>query len=294
MIKSFSPIFLSKVGDTSIDLPEANVIIQIASHYGSRRQEAQRLGRILRPKADTATDGTNKDSFNAFFYTLVTTDTGEMFYSTKRQQYLVDQGYTFKINTNLHEKTKLRSLAIDAAKKAFASMQRDKLGIDDFTSWYMSNKAGEELRRHMSSKQISREAVYDSLSGFREADGRITKELFQYVKMKNKAGFHTGEQVSLDGMCATQKEENKVLRDILAHNLDKNDLFRKEQEYLKNDSEHNLSIGSVKRVYGGDLKAMSGASGRQYEERASVPRNNFFKTRKVKNNHWAELKPGKL
>ena len=44
-------IFLSKVGDNSIDIPEANVIIQISSHAGSRRQEAQRLGRILRPQS---------------------------------------------------------------------------------------------------------------------------------------------------------------------------------------------------------------------------------------------------
>lgn len=57
-------IFLSRVGDTSIDLPEANVIIQISFQFGSRRQEAQRLGRILRPK-QTADEG-----FNAFFYTL--------------------------------------------------------------------------------------------------------------------------------------------------------------------------------------------------------------------------------
>ena len=48
---AFSTVLISKVGDTSIDLPEANVIIQIASHFGARRQEAQRLGRILRPKA---------------------------------------------------------------------------------------------------------------------------------------------------------------------------------------------------------------------------------------------------
>lgn len=45
-------IFISKIGDTSFDLPVANVIIQISSHYGSRRQEAQRLGRILRPKQE--------------------------------------------------------------------------------------------------------------------------------------------------------------------------------------------------------------------------------------------------
>ena len=97
-------ICISKVGDTSIDLPEANVIIQVSSHFGSRRQEAQRLGRILRPKSFTAQDGTNRSSFNAFFYTLVSTDTQEMFYSAKRQQYLIDQGYTFKIVTNLCEK----------------------------------------------------------------------------------------------------------------------------------------------------------------------------------------------
>jgi DNA excision repair protein ERCC-3 len=97
-------ICISKVGDTSIDLPEANVIIQVSSHFGSRRQEAQRLGRILRPKSTTQQDGSNRSSFNAFFYTLVSSDTQEMFYSAKRQQYLIDQGYTFKIVTNLCEK----------------------------------------------------------------------------------------------------------------------------------------------------------------------------------------------
>jgi DNA excision repair protein ERCC-3 len=98
-------IGLSKVGDTSIDLPDANVIIQISSHFGSRRQEAQRLGRILRPKESTTTDGTNRDTYNAFFYTLVSNDTGEMSYSAKRAQYLVDQGYTFQVVTNLHDTT---------------------------------------------------------------------------------------------------------------------------------------------------------------------------------------------
>lgn len=101
--KTVSTICLSKVGDTSIDLPEANVVIQVSSHFGSRRQEAQRLGRILRPKSYTQTNGTNRSSFNAFFYTLVSTDTQEMYYSAKRQQYLIDQGYTFKIVTNLSD-----------------------------------------------------------------------------------------------------------------------------------------------------------------------------------------------
>ncbi|KAH9838348.1 DNA helicase [Rhodofomes roseus] len=88
-------IFLSKVGDTSIDLPEATCLIQISSHFGSRRQEAQRLGRILRAKRR------NDEGFNAFFYSLVSNDTQEMFYSTKRQQFLIDQGYAFKVITHL-------------------------------------------------------------------------------------------------------------------------------------------------------------------------------------------------
>ncbi|XP_019749275.1 general transcription and DNA repair factor IIH helicase/translocase subunit XPB [Hippocampus comes] len=89
-------IFISKVGDTSFDLPEANVLIQISSHGGSRRQEAQRLGRVLRAKK-----GMVAEEYNAFFYSLVSQDTQEMAYSTKRQRFLVDQGYSFKVITQL-------------------------------------------------------------------------------------------------------------------------------------------------------------------------------------------------
>jgi superfamily II DNA or RNA helicase len=74
------------IGDNSIDLPDVNVIIQISSHFASRRQEAQRLGRILRPKSAAV------GNYNAFFYTLVSKDTREMMYATKRQRFLVDQG----------------------------------------------------------------------------------------------------------------------------------------------------------------------------------------------------------
>jgi DNA excision repair protein ERCC-3 len=98
-------IFLSSVGDTSIDLPEATCLIQISSHYGSRRQEAQRLGRILRAKRR------NDEGFNAFFYSLVSKDTQEMFYSTKRQAFLVDQGYAFKVITELQGLKQLPNLA---------------------------------------------------------------------------------------------------------------------------------------------------------------------------------------
>ena len=89
-------IFLSKIGDTSLDLPEATCLIQISSHYGSRRQEAQRLGRILRAKRR------NDEGFNAFFYSLVSKDTDEMYYSSKRQAFLVDQGYAFKVIAQLN------------------------------------------------------------------------------------------------------------------------------------------------------------------------------------------------
>lgn len=89
-------IFVSKVADTSFDLPDANVLIQISSHGGSRRQEAQRLGRILRAKKDN-----NGDDFNAFFYSLVTTDTMEMYYASKRQRFLINQGYSYKVINRL-------------------------------------------------------------------------------------------------------------------------------------------------------------------------------------------------
>ncbi|KAJ1558375.1 transcription factor TFIIH complex ERCC-3 subunit [Cladochytrium tenue] len=83
---ALNTIFLSKVGDTSIDIPEASVLIQ----------EAQRLGRILRAKKNTDAGG-----YNAFFYTLVSKDTEEVYYSSKRQQFLIDQGYFFKIISRL-------------------------------------------------------------------------------------------------------------------------------------------------------------------------------------------------
>ncbi|TVY22338.1 General transcription and DNA repair factor IIH helicase subunit [Lachnellula hyalina] len=100
-----STIFLSKIGDTSLDLPEATCLIQISSQYGSRRQEAQRLGRVLRAKRRT------EHKFNAFFYSLVSKDTVEMAFSSKRQAFLVDQGYAFKVITHLHDIEKTPDLA---------------------------------------------------------------------------------------------------------------------------------------------------------------------------------------
>jgi len=93
-------IFLSRVGDNSIDLPAASVIIQYSSHFASRRQEAQRLGRILRPKARSET------GYNAYFYSLISKDTEDMYYSTKRRQFLFNQGYSFKIISELPDMKK--------------------------------------------------------------------------------------------------------------------------------------------------------------------------------------------
>ena len=107
-----STIFISKVGDNSIDLPDANVLIQIASHGGSRRQEAQRLGRILRAKKNSAAALaiSGSDYYNAYFYTLVSKDTKEMRFSIKRQRFLVNQGYSFKVVTELPDIDKDRDL----------------------------------------------------------------------------------------------------------------------------------------------------------------------------------------
>jgi len=105
-------IFVSKVADTSFDLPEANVLIQISSHGGSRRQEAQRLGRILRAKK-----GALAEEFNAFFYTLVSQDTAEMSFSRKRQRFLVNQGYAYKVVTKLAGSEKDKELLYESREQ---------------------------------------------------------------------------------------------------------------------------------------------------------------------------------
>jgi DNA excision repair protein ERCC-3 len=87
--QGFAVILLSKVGDVAIDLPDACVVIQVSGLYGSRMQETQRLGRILRAKANC------QGPFNASFYTLVSKDTSDMHFAFKRQAYLVAQGYSY-------------------------------------------------------------------------------------------------------------------------------------------------------------------------------------------------------
>ncbi|KAK3942426.1 P-loop containing nucleoside triphosphate hydrolase protein [Diplogelasinospora grovesii] len=134
-------LFLSKIGDTSLDLPEATCLIQISSHFGSRRQEAQRLGRILRAKRR------NDEGFNAFFYSLVSKDTQEMYYSSKRQAFLVDQGYAFKVITQLANIEKTPDLAFATAAERRELLQRtlvdnEKGGEDDVETDDLFGKAG--------------------------------------------------------------------------------------------------------------------------------------------------------
>lgn len=82
-------LVLSKVGNFAIDLPDANVLIQVSGTFGSRQEEAQRLGRILRPKSSGNTD--------AHFYTIVTRDTRELDFAHHRQMFLTEQGYSYEI-----------------------------------------------------------------------------------------------------------------------------------------------------------------------------------------------------
>ncbi|MFW6245137.1 MAG: DNA repair helicase XPB, partial [Fibrobacterota bacterium] len=81
-------LILSKVGNFAIDLPDANVAIQISGSFGSRQEEAQRLGRILRPK---------KSGEQAVFYSIVTRESKELDFAMNRQLFLTEQGYSYDI-----------------------------------------------------------------------------------------------------------------------------------------------------------------------------------------------------
>jgi DNA excision repair protein ERCC-3 len=81
-------LVVSKVANFSVDLPEASVAIQISGAFGSRQEEAQRLGRLLRPKQDGRT---------AQFYTLIARDTLEQDFAQNRQRFLAEQGYSYEI-----------------------------------------------------------------------------------------------------------------------------------------------------------------------------------------------------
>ena len=81
-------LIVSKVGNFAVDLPDANVAIQVSGTFGSRQEEAQRLGRVLRPKPDGGP---------ASFYTVVSEATREQEFASKRQLFLTEQGYGYEI-----------------------------------------------------------------------------------------------------------------------------------------------------------------------------------------------------
>ncbi|MCJ1394515.1 transcription factor TFIIH complex ERCC-3 subunit [Xylographa bjoerkii] len=175
-------IFLSKIGDTSLDLPEATCLIQISSHYGSRRQEAQRLGRILRAKRR------NDEGFNAFFYSLVSKDTQEMFYSSKRQAFLVDQGYAFKVITHLQGIENLPGLAFASPAERRELLQEvmlqnessgDAEKIDD--DLFSSKSSGPRGKSGFGKKGAKRTAgMLSDLSGGKDM------AYIEYNKSRNK------------------------------------------------------------------------------------------------------------
>ena len=132
-------ICISSVGDTSIDLPECTVIIQVASHFGARRQEAQRLGRVLRPKAGVRIH----DGYNAYFYTLVSTETREMFFANQRQRYLTDQGYTYKVLTRL----------IDWEQGAKTTSS----GVEEETFPFMTRREQQDLLARMIDEAVTKD-----------------------------------------------------------------------------------------------------------------------------------------
>lgn len=81
-------LVISKVGNFALDLPDAELLVQVSGTFGSRQEEAQRLGRVLRPKPDGR---------QAHFYTLVTRDTRELDFAHNRQLFLAEQGYSYRI-----------------------------------------------------------------------------------------------------------------------------------------------------------------------------------------------------
>lgn len=192
-------IFLSKVGDTSIDLPEATCLIQISSHYGSRRQEAQRLGRILRAKRR------NDEGFNAFFYSLVSKDTQEMYYSTKRQAFLVDQGYAFKVITHLSGMETLPDLAYASARERRELLQQVLLKNED--------AAGVEIGD-------------DEDTNFMPKDRRIKQDASGSRSAGSLAGLAGGEDMAY---IEYSKNKNKELREHTHHPLIQKMYYKKKK-----------------------------------------------------------------
>jgi DNA excision repair protein ERCC-3 len=89
-------LIVSKVANFAIDLPDASVAIQVSGTFGSRQEEAQRLGRILRPKGDRNV---------SYFYSLISKDSTEQEFARNRQLFLTEQGYRYMIESRSFDST---------------------------------------------------------------------------------------------------------------------------------------------------------------------------------------------
>ncbi|KAL1632626.1 DNA repair helicase RAD25 [Neofusicoccum ribis] len=194
-------IFLSKIGDTSLDLPEATCLIQISSHYGSRRQEAQRLGRILRAKRR------NDEGFNAFFYSLVSKDTTEMFYSSKRQAFLVDQGYSFRVITRLQGIENLPGL-VYATPQERRELLTDVMLQNDVAGEVEKND-GDLFDRRMGNR--FRKGVRRTAGTLGELSGGQDMAYIEYNRDKNKELRASGNQTLKKLKRSLGKQNKKVL-----------------------------------------------------------------------------------
>jgi len=110
-------IVVSKVANFSIDLPEANVAIQASGTFGSRQEEAQRLGRVLRPKADGG---------QARFYSVVTRDSRDRDFAANRQRFLTEQGYRYEIVDYVPGAGIRNAVALDTTATLLSSEQEDE------------------------------------------------------------------------------------------------------------------------------------------------------------------------
>jgi DNA excision repair protein ERCC-3 len=156
VLPKWNVLFVSKVGDVGIDLPDANVAIEVSSHFGSRRQEAQRLGRILRPKEN------KEGKYQSYFYSLVSIGTDEVKYAVKRQKFLVKQGYSFKIiseeklpyNKNPREKAKMKMVTEAQQVKFLEKLVALSLNDKDATKRGEEEEMDEEIRPNVTRQRL--------------------------------------------------------------------------------------------------------------------------------------------
>ncbi|CAG8576083.1 11702_t:CDS:10, partial [Diversispora eburnea] len=195
-------IFLSKVGDTSIDLPEATCLIQISSHYGSRRQEAQRLGRILRAKRR------NDEGFNAFFYSLVSTDTQEMYYSTKRQQFLIDQGYAFKVITSLEGMDKDTNLAYREHNEQMSLLTEVLLANDNVADLDDIEPNPEDLPGTVTSRNFNQK-VRRTMGNMKSLSGGDHMAYYEGSRSSSNNSGNRGNHFNNNNRTAQKKKDKK-------------------------------------------------------------------------------------